>query len=235
LFSCQELTFRTATYGFAKQYSGVNLGSYLKHITCSNLTAEGLKNVGSAVMQLAKVVVEALAPSEDDAAEVDGYGPVPASLARHLASAPPDAAVAIRRLYATPSTGALVAMDSTSRCFPTGLATYIRLRDRTCRTPWCDAPVRHTDHITPFENGGATTADNGQGLCEACNYAKQAPGWTQHTADTHADIDTDTAGQHAVLTTTPTGVRYRSTAPPCPRPATLTPLEIRLDQYLHAA
>ncbi|OAQ83312.1 histidinol dehydrogenase [Purpureocillium lilacinum] len=43
------------TYGFAKQYSGVNLGSYLKHITCSNLTAEGLKNVGSAVMQLAKV------------------------------------------------------------------------------------------------------------------------------------------------------------------------------------
>lgn len=44
-----------ATYGFAKQYSGVNLGSYLKHITCSNLTSDGLRNVGSAVMQLAKV------------------------------------------------------------------------------------------------------------------------------------------------------------------------------------
>ncbi|KAJ3471379.1 hypothetical protein MRS44_001478 [Fusarium solani] len=43
------------TYGFAKQYSGVNLGSFQKHITSSNLTAEGLKNVGSAVMQLAKV------------------------------------------------------------------------------------------------------------------------------------------------------------------------------------
>ncbi|KAH0597826.1 hypothetical protein MHUMG1_04198 [Metarhizium humberi] len=43
------------TYGFAKQYSGVNLASFMKHITCSNLTAEGLKNVGSAVMQLAKV------------------------------------------------------------------------------------------------------------------------------------------------------------------------------------
>lgn len=47
--------FLLATYGFAKQYSGVNLGSYLKHITCSNLTSEGLRNVGSAVMQLAKV------------------------------------------------------------------------------------------------------------------------------------------------------------------------------------
>ncbi|OAQ66924.1 histidinol dehydrogenase [Pochonia chlamydosporia 170] len=43
------------TYGFAKQYSGVNLASFMKHITCSNLTADGLKNVGSAVMQLAKV------------------------------------------------------------------------------------------------------------------------------------------------------------------------------------
>lgn len=44
-----------ATYGYAKQYSGVNLGSYVKHITSSNLTAQGLKNVGGAVMQLAKV------------------------------------------------------------------------------------------------------------------------------------------------------------------------------------
>lgn len=44
-----------ATYGYAKQYSGVNLGSFVKHITSSNLTPEGLKNVGGAVMQLAKV------------------------------------------------------------------------------------------------------------------------------------------------------------------------------------
>ncbi|KAF4591975.1 Histidine biosynthesis trifunctional protein [Ophiocordyceps camponoti-floridani] len=43
------------TYGFAKQYSGVNLGSFMKHITCSNLSAQGLRNVGPAVMQLAKV------------------------------------------------------------------------------------------------------------------------------------------------------------------------------------
>jgi len=43
------------TYGYAKQYSGVNLSSYVKHITSSNLTAKGLKNVGTAVMQLAKV------------------------------------------------------------------------------------------------------------------------------------------------------------------------------------
>ena len=43
------------TYGYARQYSGVNLGSFMKHITSSNLTREGLRNVGGAVMKLAEV------------------------------------------------------------------------------------------------------------------------------------------------------------------------------------
>ncbi|PKY07627.1 putative phosphoribosyl-AMP cyclohydrolase [Aspergillus campestris IBT 28561] len=43
------------TYGYAKQYSGVNLGSFLKHITSSNLTAEGLKGLAKTVEQLAGV------------------------------------------------------------------------------------------------------------------------------------------------------------------------------------
>jgi len=43
------------TYGYARQYSGVNLATYLKHMTASELTEEGLRNVGGAVMQLAKV------------------------------------------------------------------------------------------------------------------------------------------------------------------------------------
>ena len=51
LLTCNIL----ATYGFAKQYSGVNLGSFTKHITSANLTAQGLRNLGPAVMQLAKV------------------------------------------------------------------------------------------------------------------------------------------------------------------------------------
>lgn len=42
------------TYGYARQYSGVNLSSFTKHITSSNLTKEGLQNVGGAVMELAR-------------------------------------------------------------------------------------------------------------------------------------------------------------------------------------
>ncbi|TGZ85548.1 histidine biosynthesis trifunctional protein [Ascodesmis nigricans] len=43
------------TYGYARQYSGVNLGTYIKHITSSELTEEGLLNVGGAVETLAAV------------------------------------------------------------------------------------------------------------------------------------------------------------------------------------
>lgn len=43
------------TYGYARQYSGVNLASFTKHITSSELTREGLRNVGPAVEELARV------------------------------------------------------------------------------------------------------------------------------------------------------------------------------------
>ncbi|WP_404321972.1 HNH endonuclease [Arthrobacter luteolus] len=89
--------------------------------------------------------------------------------------------VMLRRLYLDPVSGELAAMESRARAFPPGLARLIRTRDQTCRTPWCDAPIRHIDHIQPHAEGGPTTYTNGQGLCEACNHAKQAPGWNSTT------------------------------------------------------
>lgn len=42
------------TYGYARQYSGVNLASFMKHITSSAVTKEGVKSVGPAVVELAR-------------------------------------------------------------------------------------------------------------------------------------------------------------------------------------
>ena len=84
----------------------------------------------------------------------------------------------LRRLYTHPRTGELIAMDSRARIFPPGLRRLIQTRDDTCRTPYCDAPIRHLDHITPWHHGGKTTQTNGAGLCEACNHTKETPGWT---------------------------------------------------------
>jgi hypothetical protein len=148
---------------------------------------------------------------ENAPAILNGYGPIPASIAQHLVR---DAVVderslaTLRRLYRDPKSGSLVAMESRSRFFPKGLAGFIGVRDRTCRTPYCDAPIRHRDHATPRNRGGPTSAANGLGECERCNYTKDAPGWRVTAADEN--------GVHTAEFVTPTGARYRSTAPPLP-------------------
>ncbi|HCD52368.1 MAG TPA: histidinol dehydrogenase [Balneolaceae bacterium] len=43
------------TYGYARMYSGVNLGSYLKSITMQSLTEEGIQIIGPAVETLAEL------------------------------------------------------------------------------------------------------------------------------------------------------------------------------------
>ncbi|WP_236695403.1 HNH endonuclease, partial [Mycolicibacterium chubuense] len=151
---------------------------------------------------------------EDDAPGwVQGYGPVPAVVVRDLVSdaVTDEAAKAtLRRLYRHPASGQLVAMESRARLFPKGLAAFIGLRDQTCRTPYCNAPIRHHDHATPHRQGGTTSALNGAGSCEACNYAKEAAGWQVVTHDS--------GGRHTATYRTPTGATYHSTAPPLPGP-----------------
>jgi hypothetical protein len=146
------------------------------------------------------------------------YGAISAETADQLTRrAMAGAHAALRRLYAAP-TGALVAMESTAREFPKGLATFLDLRDRTCRTPWCDAPIRHHDHIADHAAGGSTSAVNGQGLCEQCNHTKQAPGWRARPIAGPPGLP------HTVETTLPTGHRMTSTAPPAPTPCPLRPV-----------
>jgi len=158
---------------------------------------------------------ETLFRDGDEPADLVGAGPVPAGVARDLV-ADPDATVWLRRVYARPKDGSLVAMDSKRRTFPKGLRRLLQVRDRTCRTPWCGAPIRHTDHVIPVAEGGPTSAANGQGLCEACNYTKQAPGWTATPAPGPAGTgDAGDAGD-AVEITTPTGHTYTSHPPPLP-------------------
>jgi hypothetical protein len=169
-----------------------------------------------------------------DPAIVPGHGDVPAEIARHLVAHAVDLGAAwVRRLYADPS-GRLVALSTTQRLTGAGLSTFLRIRDQgICRTPWCDAPIRHDDHVRPAARGGPTTEPNTQGLCEACDYAKQAPDWRQAVVD-------DESGRHRVDTFTPTGHRYVSVAPAPPTPARTpvaapTSVGEQLDEQLLAA
>ena len=80
--------------------------------------------------------------TDDEPALVDGFGPIPAELARELVVRAVTAReqVWLRRLYTRPDTGELVAMDGRGRLFRGALARFVRLRDQVCRTPRCDAP-----------------------------------------------------------------------------------------------
>lgn len=142
---------------------------------------------------------------------VAGYGPLPAQAARDILDPERDgpggvARVWLRRLYTHPETGHLVAMDSRRRLFDGLLRRMVILRDDTCRTPWCDAPIRHIDHAHPHAAGGDTSYDNASGLCERCNHAKENHGW--HHAAT----------PETLTITTPTGHSYEQTTLPVARP-----------------
>ncbi len=152
--------------------------------------------------------------SEDASQEpawVVGHGPLPAATARALLSPDSDgpsgkARAWIRRLFTSPETGHLVAMDSHRRTFDGLLRRMVLLRDDTCRTPWCDAPIRHIDHARPHAAGGATSYSNASGLCERCNQVKENPGWTH------------TATPDSLTVTTPTGQEYTTPTHPLTKP-----------------
>ncbi|MBG6225633.1 hypothetical protein IWX63_002206 [Arthrobacter sp. CAN_A2] len=117
----------------------------------------------------------------------------------------------LRRLYTAPRSGELIAADSRARLFTPGQRRFIEARDHLCRTPYCDAPIRHYDHIIRWRNDGTTSLTNGAGLCEACNHTKELAGWTA-TAPPNPGPE----ARHALELRTPTGHTYHSTAPPLP-------------------
>ncbi len=117
------------------------------------------------------------------------------------------AQVFLRRLFTDTVTGIITNCDPRRRRFDGVLAKLLVYRDQQCRDPYCDAPIRHLDHIQAHATGGPTTATNGRGLCERGNYIPQMPGWRVRVID---------PTRHIVETITPTGHRYRSKAPRAP-------------------
>lgn len=171
---------------------------------------------GAVPIRLHLVMTDAaLVGTCDDPASVPGHGTVPAETARawirHLLTSQSviafDDLVKVNRLFTSPDKRDLIAMESTQRGYTGLLRTMLTVRDQTCRTPWCDAPIRHADHVRRHEDGGPTSYRNGRGLCARCNHARETPGWTS-TVTSHPDRT------HQVTTTTPTRHQYASNAPP---------------------
>ena len=120
------------------------------------------------------VPLAVLAGLSDEGGDLDGYGPIPAHVARALA------AEGVWTWLATdPGTRRLLDHGRT-RYRPTkALARFIVARDHTCRAPGCHRTARNADidHIVPFAAGGTTSADNLHALCEHHHLLKHHGRW----------------------------------------------------------
>jgi Domain of unknown function (DUF222) len=171
------------------------------------ITGQARASDVNAELQIMMDLDTLLDANEQRPAELAGYGPLPADMARHILSTS-KGRLWWRRLYAAPVGGPIVGGDPYRRRFDGFSHTLIMARDRHCRDPFCDAPIRHIDHIERYADGGLTIHPNGRGACERGNHAREMPGWKVETITSGLD------GQpHTIKITTPTSHSYLGRAP----------------------
>ncbi len=113
--------------------------------------------------------------------QLAGYGAIPASVARQLAS---DGKW--KRFITDPQTGNLLDYGRESYEPPQALKDFLIARDRTCRFPGCrrSASLSDLDHAQSWEEGGSTSAENLGALCRRHHRLKTHDGWS---VTSHAD------------------------------------------------
>jgi Domain of unknown function (DUF222) len=141
---------------------------------CANRTARP-----GGIQVLVTVALPTLLGLDQQPAELAGYGPIPADLARELA-----AQGTWRRLLTDPASGALLDYGTTRYKPPPQLAAHITTRDQTCVYPGCRTRADRCDldHRIPHNNRtadtGPTSTANLAALCRTHHRLKHQPGWT---------------------------------------------------------
>lgn len=107
--------------------------------------------------------------------QLAGYGAIPASVARALAS---DGKW--KRFITDPQTGVLLDYGRESYEPPQPLVDFLIARDRTCRFPGCrrSAALSDIDHAQSWETGGSTSPQNLGALCRRHHRLKTHGGWS---------------------------------------------------------
>jgi hypothetical protein len=158
------------------------------------------------------VALSTLLGLDEQPGELDGTGPIPASVARRIAADP----TGTWRRLVTDELGRLVDYGRTTYRPPKDLTDYVIARDRTCRFPHCNrrAARCEIDHREAWECGGATCAFNLDALCPRHHHGKHEAGWTPRRLP-NGDLEW----------TSPTGHVYIKEAAAYPIDQTLHPPE----------
>ena len=145
---------------------------------------------------------------DDQPAELDGYGTITATMARHIATDP----TATWRRLLTDDEGRVLHAGTTTYRPPTHMTRTVIARDAHCMFPGCRRKARHNDldHVQAFRDGDQTTTANLMSLCRRHHRLKHDATWTvQRDHRTGITTWTDSNGR-----------RYRTRPPDLPTTVT---------------
>jgi hypothetical protein len=151
---------------------------------------------------LVTIPILTLLGSTDEPAELDGYGPIPAAMARQLVA---NGANSFYRVLVDPRNGAPLEIGRTSYRLTEAMKRWIRMRDGHCTFPGCtnQSTDNETDHLTAWHHHGTTGVSNLAQLCPKHHRLKHNSGWTPTPA-----TETEPPGW-----TSPTGRHYPAHRP----------------------
>src|SRR5919205_1271334 len=145
---------------------------------------------------LVTVPVFSLLGHTDEPATLDGYGPIPASMARRLVA---DGATSFFRVLVDPRDGTPLEIGRTSYRLTKPMRQWLRLRDAKCTFPNCNnhSLDNDADHILAWADGGGTGVANLGQPCPKHHRLKHTTAWrpVDATRD-HPPGWTSPAGRH---------------------------------------
>ncbi|CAI3795962.1 HNH endonuclease signature motif containing protein [Pseudarthrobacter sp. MM222] len=126
---------------------------------------------------LITVPVLSLLGATEEPAILDGYGPIPPSMARRLMA---DGADSFYRVLTDPRDGAPLEIGRTSYRLTTPQRRWLRLRDAKCPFPGCSnhSLDNDADHLLAWADGGTTGITNLGQPCPKHHRLKHTTAWT---------------------------------------------------------
>jgi hypothetical protein len=111
----------------------------------------------------------------DEPAELEGYGPVDPVTAREITADAPS----FYRVLTDPIAGTILDIDRKRYKPPADMRRYLRMRDKTCRFPFCGKRAGHSDidHTLAWEHDGKTRVQNLAHLCGGDHTLKHGSSW----------------------------------------------------------
>ena len=130
---------------------------------------------------LVTVPVFALLGATDEPAMLDGYGPIPASMARDLVA---NGADSFHRVLVDPRDGAQLEIGRKSYRPTKAMQRWLKMRDGRCTFPGCSNQSldNEADHLLAWADGGTTGVSNLRQLCPRHHRLKHTSTWTPTTA-----------------------------------------------------